>query len=73
MVAEDVRARHNRVLTPGGADEFAPAWSAEGHRIAFISDRDGNDQVYVMRADGTGIIRLTSGQADKDTPAWAPR
>jgi hypothetical protein len=27
-------------------------------------------QLYVMRADGSGIVRLTSGQADKDTPAW---
>jgi TolB protein len=62
----------HRTLTPGNADEFAPAWSSDGKRIAFLSDRDGNDQLYVMRADGTGIVRLTSGQADKDAPAWRP-
>jgi len=27
----------------------------------------------VMRADGTGAVRLTSGPAEKDTPAWARR
>ena len=66
----DPRARSQRLLTRGGANEFAPAWSPDGDRIAFISDRDGNDQLYVMRADGSGIVRLTTGQADKDTPAW---
>jgi TolB protein len=66
----DLRAPSQRLLTRGGANEFAPAWSPDGNRIAFISDRDGNDQLYVMRADGSGIVRLTSGQADKDTPTW---
>jgi Tol biopolymer transport system component len=61
------------VLTPGEANDFAPAWSPDGKRIAFISDRDGNDQLYVVRTDGTGLIRLTSSQGDKDTPAWRRR
>ncbi len=60
------------MLTPGANDAFAPAWSRDGERIAFIGDRDGNDQLYIMRADGTGLVRLTSGQADKDAPAWRP-
>ena len=60
-----------RVLAPGG-DAFAPAWSPDGGRIAFIGDRDGNDQLYVMNADGSGLVRLTRGQADKDAPAWRP-
>jgi Tol biopolymer transport system component len=68
----DLRARSQRVLTRGDSDEFAPAWSPDGKRIAFIGDRDGNDQLYVMRADGTRVVRLTSGQAEKDTPAWRP-
>ncbi len=66
------RTGSSRALTQGHFDEFAPAWSSDGRRIAFISDRDGPDQLYVMRADGTDIIRLTSGQGDKDTPAWRP-
>ncbi|HEX6663779.1 MAG TPA: hypothetical protein VF025_08905 [Gaiellaceae bacterium] len=60
----------SRAITHGGSDEFAPAWSPDGRRIAFIGDRDGNDQLYVMRADGTGIVRLTSSHAEKDTPSW---
>ena len=58
-----------RALATGG-DAFAPAWSPDGRRIAFIGDRDGNDHLYVMNADGGGIVRLTTGQADKDAPSW---
>jgi hypothetical protein len=68
----DLQSGSPRFLTHDNADDFAPAWSPDGTHVAFISDRDGNDQLYVMRADGTGIVRLTSGQADKDTPAWRP-
>jgi TolB protein len=68
----DVRSGSQRVLTHGRANDFAPAWSPDGRRIAFVSDRDGNDQLFVMHADGTGLVRITSGQADKDTPAWMP-
>jgi WD40-like Beta Propeller Repeat len=59
------------VLTGHDSNAFAPAWSPDGKRIAFISDRDGLDQLFVMRADGTDVVRLTSGQGDKDTPAWS--
>jgi WD40-like Beta Propeller Repeat len=60
-------------LTPHSSNAFAPAWSPDGTHIAFISDRDGPDQLFVMRADGTAVVRLTGGPAEKDTPAWARR
>jgi hypothetical protein len=62
-----------RYLTPHSSDAFAPAWSPDGTRIAFISDRDGPDELFVMRVDGTHVERLTSGPAEKDTPTWAGR
>jgi Ca2+-binding RTX toxin-like protein len=51
-----------------------PAWSPDGTRIAFDGSRDdpGNQDVYVMNADGTGVRRLTSDLADDSHPAWAP-
>jgi WD40 repeat protein len=61
-----------RALTHGDTNDFAPARSPDGKQIAFVSDRDGNDQVFVMRADGTHVVRVTSGQAEKDRPAWRP-
>ena len=47
----------------------APA-SGAGGRIAFTSHRDGNGEIYAMNADGSGVVRLTTGSAG--LPAWSP-
>jgi TolB protein len=50
----------------------SPAWSPDGRRIAFYSERDGNAEIYVMNADGSGVTRLTNTSADEGYPAWSP-
>src|SRR5213083_3084647 len=40
--------------------------------IAFVSNRDGNNEIYVMNADGTGLTRLTNDPASDVYPAWSP-
>ena len=37
-------------LTNNAAHDFSPAWSPDGSRIAFVSDRDGNREIYTMNA-----------------------
>ena len=59
-----------RLTTAAGFDD-SPAWSPDGTRIAFQSERDGNSHIYVMNADGSGQVRLTSGEADVGS-AWSP-
>nr|MDQ3007930.1 hypothetical protein [Chloroflexota bacterium] len=49
-----------------------PAWSPDGSRIAFASARDGNYEIYVMKADGTDQIRLTDDPAYDMSPVWSP-
>lgn len=49
-----------------------PAWSPDGKWVAFESTRDGNFAIYVVRADGAGLRRLTSGEADDEQPRWSP-
>ena len=49
-----------------------PAWSPDGTRIAFASDRDGQRDVWVMNADGTDQVRLTDDPAADAHPAWSP-
>ncbi len=41
-------------------------------QIAFESYRDGNAEVYLMEADGSGLVNLTSNPAYDGTPSWAP-
>ena len=50
----------------------APAWSPNGQRIAFRSDRDGNGEIYVMNRDGSGLQRLTRNAASDGGPVWSP-
>jgi Tol biopolymer transport system component len=50
----------------------AVAVDSAGGRIAFTSNRDGNDEIYVMNADGSGVTRLTDNPAADEDPAWSP-
>jgi Tol biopolymer transport system component len=47
-----------------------PAWSPDGRYIAFLSDRAGINDLYVMRADGTGVTRLPTGGGPNGSPEW---
>jgi len=58
-------------LTETG-DDWEPAWSPDGKRIAFHSNRDGNEEIYVMNADGSGQTRLTKNEVGDTSPAWSP-
>ena len=49
----DINGGRQRNLTKHAiADEVHPAWSPDGRKIAFVSGRDGNSNIYVMDADG---------------------
>ena len=50
----------------------SPSWSPDGTRIAFESKRDGNSEIYAIKADGAGVTRLTDNSADDWYPSWCP-
>jgi len=55
------------------AKDGFPQWDPSGTRIAFRSDRDGNEEIYVMDADGSDVIRLTNEPDSGDyAPFWSP-
>jgi Tol biopolymer transport system component len=49
-----------------------PATAAANGRIVFVSDRDGDNEIYSMNPDGSGVVQLTSNAADEGHPAWSP-
>src|SRR5215217_6691199 len=59
-------------LTNNSAGDSSPAWSADGNKIAFESNRDGNYEIYTMNANGQGVDRLTNNPKIDGTPAWSP-
>ena len=63
-----------RPLTSGMASDSQPKFSPDGSRIAFISDRDGAENVWVMGADGKRPRKLSDNtkNAEFASPSWAP-
>ncbi len=69
-----------RKLTKSGRDRFSVLsdWSPDGQTIAFDSDRvdlagrRGVNQVYLMNADGSGLVQLTRGPGFHGAPGWSP-
>jgi hypothetical protein len=41
-------------------------------KIAFMSDRDGNSEIYIMNADGSGQTNLTNNPNDESVPSFSP-
>jgi TolB protein len=80
IFAVDRNGLNMRQLTAMPGDEFDPAWSPTGDRIAFVhKDENGRHDIWVMNADGTAATNLTSDMPDGDgitrqraAPAWSP-
>src|SRR6266550_3453121 len=59
-------------LTPDTTSASDPAFSPDGSRIAFVSQRDGNAEIYIMNADGTGSTRVTNDLQPDGRPSFTP-
>jgi TolB protein len=67
-------------LTSSPGFDVAPAWSPDGSKIVFASDRDNivigpaavATKIYVMNADGSAQTRITDGTTVDANPSWSP-
>ena len=59
-------------LSPDTGSASDPAFAPDGSRLAFVSLRDGNAEIYVMNADGTGTARVTNDPLSDGRPAFTP-
>ena len=57
-------------LTTGTRYDVSPSWSPDGTEIAFASSRDGEGDIYIMKADGTNVRRLTTTAMRKTGVHW---
>ena len=68
-------------LANEGSDDFGPVWSPNRQSIAFLSDRDGNVELYIAREFGAGdgdtadsgaATRATNTAVPESQPTWSP-
>ena len=56
----------------GASRNESPQWSPDGRFIAFISDRSGRQEVYLVDPDGKNLKKITDLDTDKGPILWAP-
>jgi Tol biopolymer transport system component len=63
-----------RLMALAACASLAAATSARADtgKIAFVSARDGNLEIYSVNVDGTNLERLTDSPQSDDEPAWSP-
>lgn len=57
---------------PDPSSEREPAWSPNGSKIAFTSNKAGNLDIWVVDPDGSNPVQLTTDPADEEEPTWSP-
>jgi len=68
-----------RQLTFDHADDYDPSWSSDGNRLAFVSDRTGSPNIYILNVEQAlrnpkqaEILQLTDNAFENLKPAWSP-
>jgi dipeptidyl aminopeptidase/acylaminoacyl peptidase len=71
-------SEESRQFTSGERNDSSPRWSPDGRWLAFVSNRDGEDeqkakgQLYLLPANGGEPRRLTDGKENVESIAWSP-
>jgi hypothetical protein len=63
--------RESNLTASLGGDRW-PRWAPDGGSIAFVSDRYGSSQLFLMGPDGSGQLQLTQEDFAVEQPSWAP-
>ncbi|MEO8613172.1 MAG: hypothetical protein ABI690_35100 [Chloroflexota bacterium] len=59
-------------ISDGDPYDDLPVWSADGGQIAFLSGRDGQQDIYVMDVDGKHVSRVTHTPDNEILLSWSP-
>src|ERR1043165_9772251 len=68
----DIASEKQQQITPDETNDNLPDWDAKNEWIAFVSDRDGNEEIYRMKRDGSGLQRITNDPERDIHPYFSP-
>jgi len=58
------------LVQPGEFGCYSPSWSPDGAQIVFTRSDGSGESIYIVDADGSGLVQLTDGEDDQ--PDWGP-
>jgi hypothetical protein len=70
--AVETTTSENTIPETTAVETTMPETLNNSGKIAFMSNRDGNSEIYVINQDGSGLVNLTNNPADDVYPAWSP-
>jgi TolB protein len=72
LLVVNVQTGEVNTLAESASKEHSPIWSPRGDQIAFVSERDGNTEIYVVSSNGSSLMNLTANAAFDLHPIWSP-
>jgi len=53
-------------------DNRSPSWSPDSRHIVFSRDAQGSSALYIINADGAGLVKIDTGAGTESQPSWSP-
>ncbi len=69
----DIDSKNNIELVSREGLNMWPAWSPADEQVAFVSDRDGQTDIYIISLDGKSLYRLTDNDANESEIDWVSK
>lgn len=66
------RQGHSPIQFTGGSKDSSPRWSPNGKYLAFVSNRSGSNQIWLLPLDGGEARQLTRIKGGAGAPVWSP-
>lgn len=67
----DLGSGTERLIASRPKNDIQPTFSISGSQMAFVAASDGNQEIYVVKSDGSGILRLTRNSSNDLNPSFS--